>query len=69
MHTPDASAKIPLTFIVYRTSSLFASKDSKGEKEEVESFIISATIEGKKLRDLKDPVVTRFHLLPVSRKD
>ncbi|PIK43185.1 putative G-protein coupled receptor [Apostichopus japonicus] len=58
------SDAVPLTFVIYRTSNLFISSGSSQMDEEVETLIVSATIEGQKITNLNDPVVTRFHLLP-----
>lgn len=54
---------IPVTFIIHRTSHLFMSSGTQGEArdEEVESLIISATIEGKKIDNLVDPVVSKYY--------
>ncbi|XP_071811624.1 uncharacterized protein [Apostichopus japonicus] len=59
------SDAVPLTFVIYRTSNLFISSGSSQMDEEVETLIVSATIEGQKITNLNDPVVTRFHLLPI----
>ncbi|XP_071811627.1 uncharacterized protein [Apostichopus japonicus] len=59
------SDAVPLTFVIYRTSNLFISNGSSQMDEEVETLIVSATIEGQKITNLNDPVVTRFHILPI----
>ncbi|PIK59108.1 putative G-protein coupled receptor [Apostichopus japonicus] len=61
----DASDSVPVTFLIHRTSNLFTSRDNQLKTEVVESLIVGATIEGKKIDNLNSPVVTRFHLLPM----
>ncbi|XP_071812631.1 uncharacterized protein [Apostichopus japonicus] len=61
----DASDSVPVTFLIHRTSNLFTSRDNQLKTEVVESLIVGATIEGKKIDNLNSPVVTRFHLLPL----
>ncbi|XP_071811588.1 uncharacterized protein [Apostichopus japonicus] len=65
----EESGMIPVTFLIHRTSHLFMSSGSieteEESQEEVESLIISATVEGEKITDLNSPVVSKFHLLPV----
>ncbi|KAJ8024663.1 Adhesion G-protein coupled receptor G4 [Holothuria leucospilota] len=58
------NGKIPLTFIIHRTSLLFMSSNSRQRRhsERVESLVIAATVEGHTMANLSSPVISRFQL-------
>lgn len=64
----DKSDKLPMTFVFYRKSHFLVSNETseKQKSEMVESLVVSATIQGKRIESLKNPVVARFRLPPVS---
>ncbi|KAJ8024354.1 Adhesion G-protein coupled receptor G4 [Holothuria leucospilota] len=58
------SDRIPLTFIIHRTSLLFMSSSSKERRhsQSVESLVIAATVENHTITNLSSPVICRFQL-------
>ncbi|KAJ8024664.1 Adhesion G-protein coupled receptor G4 [Holothuria leucospilota] len=57
---------VPVTFLLYRTGLLFMNNKTYEERQrdKVGSIILAATVEGQSIRNLTNPVVSRFRLLP-----
>ncbi|XP_038064975.1 adhesion G-protein coupled receptor F1-like [Patiria miniata] len=72
LNHPTASSPVPISFIVYQTSTLFRSKliaeaESTGSRLYVNSAVISATVAGVHIENLPadDPVVVIFYQNPL----